>query len=127
MRKLVLILLLTGLAMAATNKETLSARLTTTSLTVSGNADKQGWIGVSVYGPNDKIGWHQVRKVQAGTLNEVFRISLSSGGRYEMALWTTRVARANCSTKCAWCKLNGYHMEGLRAYHSAQITRVAGR
>ncbi len=124
MKKLALILLLLcGIAVAANTRETLSARLTTTSLTVTGKADKQGWIGVSVYGPNDKVGWHQVRKIKAGPINEVFRVSLSPGGKYEMALWETRVPRASCATKCAWCKLNGFHMEGLRAYHSGGITK----
>lgn len=119
----ILILLLCGLAAAATTKEVLSARLTTTSLTVTGRADKPGWLGVSIYGPNDKVGWHQVRKVNAGPLNEVFRVSLSPGGKYEMALWDARIQRANCKTKCSWCKLNGFHMEGMRAYHTGSITR----
>lgn len=128
MKKLVLLsllLLLGSLAATAANyREALTARLTTTSITVTGTAEKPGWIGVSVYGPNDKKGWHQVRKISAGPINQVFRVSLSPGGRYEMALWETKVLRAQCPTHCSWCKLNGFHMEGLRAYHTGQITRA---
>lgn len=124
MKKVTLLaLLLCGMALAATTREVLSARLTTASLTITGKAEKAGWLGVSVYGPNDKVGWHQVRKIGPGPINQTFRVSLTPGGKYEMALWDSRVQRASCQTKCTWCKLNGYHMETLRAYHSGVITR----
>lgn len=119
------VLLASTLMATAASRESLTARLTTTSLTVTGNCEKTGWIGISVYSPTDSKGWHQVRQVKAGSLQEVFRVSLTPGGRYEMALWDRRVSRSSCPTKCSWCKLNGYHMEGMRAYHAGAITRAS--
>lgn len=112
-----------GLAVAA-SRDSLVVQPQSRQLRVAGLAETSGWLGMSAYSKkSQKIYLHQVRYVHRGNLSETFSLGPDySQGTYEMALWQTRVPERDCKTKCSWCKANGYHMEGLRAYTSGDLT-----
>lgn len=92
-------------------------------ITVTGVADRPGWLGISAY-PKRGASFSQVRYVAKGNLREKFTLPRQyQDGTYEVALWDRRVNRAVCKTSCNWCKLNGFHMEGMRGYGSGTVGR----
>ena len=118
--------LLGGCAWAAT-KEFLTGRSeNSSSVTVTGYSDHGGWLGLTVTPVNDRFpARSQVTYVRQGNWQQTFPVgSNGSGGKYEVALWETKVAAAQCKTKeCKWCQANGYHMDGLRSYASGTVAR----
>lgn len=130
MRQRLFILMLACLSAAgwAAGKEYLNARAGSEGISVTGVADHNGWLGVSVYSPNSKVkAFHMVRYVHQGTLAEVFPVSREYlNGSFEVALWEKRVPQSSCgSSPCSWCKVNGFHMNGMRSYTSGTV--VASR
>jgi len=109
----------------AVSKEYLTSRSATpSSVTVTGNSDHSGWLGITVYSSNDRIpNQSQVTFVRQGSWTQNFVLSGScANSKYDVALWETKVARGQCKTAdCKWCKANGFHMEGLRSFASGQV------
>ena len=124
--KIILTLALAGSAWALS--DTLSSYAGfDASVQVTGTANGPAYLGFSAYpaGKNGKA-YHQVRYLSAGTFQQTFTMSSSyKGGTYEVALWNKKVDRNSCSTSggCSWCKLNGFHMDGMRKYSSGSIHR----
>ena len=124
MRKFFLVLVLAASAWAAT-KEFITGRSdNSSSVTVTGYSDHGGWLGITIYPVSDRYpARSQVTYVRQGNWQQTFPLGTSySNAKYEVALWETKVARAQCTSKdCKWCKANGYHMDGLRSYASGTV------
>lgn len=124
--KWILTLALAGTAWALTDSLSTYAGFDA-SVQVTGTANGPAYLGFSAY-PASKSGkaYHQVRYLSSGTFQQTFSLASSyKGGSYEVALWNKKVERSQCSTSggCSWCKLNGFHMDGMRKYSSGSISR----
>lgn len=121
----VLLVLAVCLSGWAVSKEYLTTRsLTPSSVTVTGNSDHSGWLGITVYSVNDRVpNQSQVTFVRQGSWTQSFALSGScANSKYDVALWETKVPRSQCKTAdCKWCRANGFHMEGLRTLTSGQV------
>lgn len=87
------------------------------------------WLGRSAYpyGIRDKCtqGVHEVVHVQ-GPFSQRFTLPINKvrGGSYEVALWSNRVAAAQCKIASdPWCKRNGFHLDGLLVYRGGWFPR----
>lgn len=124
--RFILALALAGSAWALTDTLSSYAGFDAT-VKVTGTANGPAYLGMSAY-PASKSGkaYHQVRYLSSGTFQQTFALTSSyKGGSYEVALWNKKVERSRCTTSggCSWCKLNGFHMEGMRSYSSGVISR----
>lgn len=127
-RALTVVLAVLWVAGAAANtQESVRSRSdSATSVTVTGNTERTGWLGLSAY-PVKTSGkaYHTVIFVPKGSWQERLALAGSfAGGTYEVALWEQKVLRSRCRTAgCKWCPVNGYHMDGLRSYSSGKVGR----
>lgn len=117
-------LALSALAAGAVSTEFLSSFSSRERVvTVTGVADRPGWLGISAY-PKGGAAFSLVRYVPKGNVREKFSLPRQyQDATYEVALWDSRVNRSVCKTRCTWCKANGFHMEGMRGYASGTVGR----
>lgn len=124
MKKILMFVLLGSLGGWAASEMLTSQSSPDRTIFVSADLTRSAYLGLSVY-PKKGTALHQVHPVRAGHLQETFPLDTSYvGGTYEVALWDRQVPRSKCKTKdCAWCKANGFHMEGMRSYSSGVVGR----
>ncbi|MEW6282208.1 MAG: M23 family metallopeptidase, partial [Candidatus Eremiobacterota bacterium] len=124
-RILIVVLLVAAVAAMAPAATALKLEVTAVDvLNIQGSAPQGGcFLGISLYPPGKTEGKHAVRKVDGGTFSSRQTIgSQFRGGTYEVALWQKRVPRNACTVQnCAWCRRNGFHMDGLLLYRTGQI------
>ena len=118
-----LALTMAGAATAVSQEFITSKSESPTSVTVTGSTERPGWLGLTAYPAGSGKAYSTVVYVRQGQLME--RLALAGsfrGGTYEVALWDRKVPKSSCHTKgCKWCPINGYHMDGLRAYSSGKV------
>lgn len=101
-------------------------------ITISGHVkEKEAWLGISFYPKSAKDyvkeAEHKIEPLKEGDFYKApFIDSRFIGGTYEVALWSKKVERKDCTIQgCQWCKKNGFHMEGRLDYKWGSIVGTA--
>ena len=103
------------------------------SILVEGTADKDIWLGVSLYPATFKDaikeGHHITKEIKKGNFIEAFaidnKLATQYGTSYEIALWGKKVDKKDCTIKdCYWCATRGYHLEDAMFYQTGYFNTI---